>query len=351
MVTAAFLAIAATLVVACLSWVLWPLLRGGRLPALGLVFGLGLATFLLYRLVGTPAALDAEATRAAPATLEAAIAQLETELARNPNQPEGWALLGRSYAAQGRGEDARGALARAVALAPDEPDLMVEAAQVRAMADPEKRFDDEAVDLLRRALELQPRHQRARWFLGIWHRQNGRPAEAAREWEALLAEVAPATADTLRPQIDAARAAAGQPPLPQAGAGAVAAEPAAETPPSELTDRALLTVAVEIAPELAARLAPDDTLFVFARQPDGPPMPVAAKKLPARGFPLTVTLGDGDSPMPTLKLSQVERVELVARVSRSGDVAARPGDLESAPRTVTVAPEARPTLVLDRAVE
>lgn len=318
---AGFTVAAAVLALAVLSWVLWPLLRAARGPALALIFGLGLATFLLYRLVGTPAALEAGSTHAAPATLDDAVAQLRAELERNPNQPEGWALLGRSYAAQGQHTQARDALARAVQLAPDEPDLLVEAAQLRAMDDPQKRFDEDALRMLRHALEVQPRHQRGRWFIGVWQRQNGQPAEAARTWESLLADVDPATSGSLRAQIDDARSAADLPPLPTA-------EPAASN--------GLLTVTVDIAPSLATRLADGDTLFVYARQPDGPPMPVAAKKLPARGFPVTVSLSDADSPMPTLKLSQVQRVQLLARVSRSGDVTARPGDLETEPQTVAV---------------
>ena len=348
----AFVVMAALLILATLSWVLWPLLRSGRLPTLSLILGLGMIAFLLYRLVGTPAALQADAQHAAPAALETAVTQLETELARNPNQPEGWALLGRSYAAQNRPADARDALARAVVFAPDQPDLLVEAAQARAMADPDKHFDPQAVDLLQRALALQPGHQRARWFLGVWHRQNGRPAEAAQAWEALLAVVEPATANSLRPQIDAARAAAGLAPL-QASTMAADGDTrdlAHSVAPGADAGAALLVLTVDIAPSLANRLGPEDTLFVFARQANGPPMPVAAKKQAAQGFPLTVTLGDADSPMPTLKLSQVERVQLVARISRSGDVMAKAGDLTSSPLDVAVQPDSRHTLLIDQVV-
>ena len=71
------------------------------------------------------------------------------------------------------------------------------------------------------------------------------------------------------------------------------------------------------------------SLFVIARQPGGPPMPVAAEKRAARDFPQEVTLDDGDSPMPTLKLSQLDRVEVLARISASGDATPQSGDLEA----------------------
>ena len=61
-------------------------------------------------------------------------------------------------------------------------------------------------------------------------------------------------------------------------------------------------------------------------------MPVAVEKLPARGFPVAVTLDDGDSPMPTVKLSQLDRFEVLARVSTSGDAMPQTGDLEAVAR-------------------
>lgn len=331
-----FAALAALLTVTVLAGVLWPLWRESRGPVFAALAALGIATFALYRVVGTPAALD-PAAQAAPATLEEAVAQLEAELKKNPNEPEGWRLLGKSYIAQERYAEARAAFERAIKLMPDNADLLVEAAQARLFADPQQKLGSRAVTLLQRALILQPDHQRARWFLGVSQRQNGQPAEAAKTWEPLLARVDANTAATLRAQIDAARAEAGLPPLPEA--------PAAAALP------ALLTVVVDIAPELEARLSAGDTLFVFARKAGGPPMPVAAKRLPATTFPMTVALGDGDSPMPTMKLSQAGNVELAARISKAGDVTAKSGDLEAAPVQAEAKPGAEYSLRIDRAVE
>ena len=85
--------------VAVLLAVLWPLWRDARGLVLAGVATLGVATFALYRVVGTPAALEPQATAAMPTTLEEAIGQLEAELKKKPNEPEGWRLLGKSYAA------------------------------------------------------------------------------------------------------------------------------------------------------------------------------------------------------------------------------------------------------------
>ncbi len=299
-----------------LGYVLRPLWRTRPVAGFSAMAGFVLVTALLYLSVGTPNSLDPRAAQA-PKTLPDAIAQLEAELQRDPNQIEGWHLLARAYSAQGRLPEARDALARAIKLDPDSPDLLAEGAELRALAAPERRFDDEAVAMLRHALQQQPMHQRARWFLGIAQRQAGQPGEAAKTWEPLLTAVEPATAASLRAQIDSARAEAGLPPLPAAAATA-AANPAES-----------VRVKVALAPALAAQLPENASVFVIARQAGGPPMPVAVEKLPARGFPIEVTLDDGDSLMPTLKLSQLDKVEVLARVSASGNATPQPGDLEA----------------------
>ncbi len=339
--TAVFAALATLATVGVLAWVMHPAWRGKRGPWIAGVALLAVATLALYRLVGTPAALELEspghasplAAAGTPASLEEAVAQLRAELERNPNQPEGWALLARSLVAMGDQESARGAYEFAVKLAPDEPTLLVEAAEARAMAHPQHLFDEQAVAWLRHALEVDPKHQRATWFLGVSQRQSGRAAEAAQTWESLLTSVDEATARSLREQIGAARADAGLPPL-----AAVA------TAPTGVSDGAMpaagpanaLTVKVSLDPALAGKLPDDATVFVMARPVEGPPMPVAAERHAVRDLPLEVVLDDADSPMPTLRLSEMQEVVVLARVSASGSANRGEGDVESAPVRVTL---------------
>ncbi|MGH8086268.1 MAG: tetratricopeptide repeat protein [Lysobacter sp.] len=333
---AAFAIASALLVLLLLAFVLRPIWRARPAAGIGVLATLAITTGLLYTLVGTPRALD-PAQRKAPETLSEAITQLRTELQRDPNQTEGWRLLARAYDAESRLPEARDAYARAVQLAPDEPALLAEAAEARAKAAEGRRFDAEAIDMLQHALQIEPDHQRARWFLGIAQRQAGQPAEAVTTWEPLLGQVDASTAASLRQQINLAREDAGMEPLPATLAAVASA--------------ARITVSVSLDPALAMQYPDNAVVFVIARQPDGPPMPVAVEKLRASGFPLKVTLDDGDSPMPTLKLSQVEQVELVARISASGDAAARPGDFESAPVRIETGPDAAAALMIDRVIE
>jgi len=332
-----FVILAIVLSLAVLLAVLWPLWRDARGLVLAGVATLGIATFALYRVVGTPAALEPQAATPMPATLDDAVAQLEAELEKQPNEPEGWRLLGKSYAALQRYGDAQKAFERAVQLLPTDADLLVEAAQARLFNNADRKLDAQAIALLDKAVAINPDHQRARWFIGLAQRQEGRHAEAAKTWEPLLARVDPNTAATLRTQINEARAEAGLPPL-------------AETAPAADASPVLLTVTVDLAPTLKDKLAPGDTLFVFARQPGGPPMPVAAKRLPVSAFPVTVPLGDGDSPMPTLKLSQLPQVQLVARIAKGSGPAAQSGDLEADAVTADVKAGSTYTLTIDRVV-
>ena len=99
-----------------------------------------------------------------------------------------------------------------------------------------------------------------------------------------------------------------------------------------------MQVKVALDPDFAARvrLNGNAQVFVIARQPGGPPMPVAVERHGVADLPFTATLDDADSPMPTLKLSQLREVELMARLSASGNAMKQDGDVESAPVRVVL---------------
>ena len=318
----AFIVIALLLTLVVLAVLLRPLWRDARGVAIGVGVIVAASTLLLYQVIGTPQALDPAAVRA-PETLSDAIAQLETELQRNPDQVDGWRLLAQGYQRENNLVKSRDAYAKAVELAPTDAGVLTEAAQARALADDKNLFDAQAVALLQRALAADPTQQRARWFLGISQRQAGDDAAAAATWEPLLGQVDASTSASLRKAIDTAREAAGLPPLPA---------PAAPAPGQALV------VNVSLDPDLAARvlLSRDAVVFVIARAVGGPPIPVAAEKHGVAELPFTANLDDSDSPMPTMKLSQMQEVELIARLSAGGTAEQQEGDLQSKPVRVTL---------------
>jgi len=299
--------------------VLWPLRRQGPRGFVLGVLALGVAGACLYLLVGDPRAAQMQPTPSV-ATLRDGVKALQQALQRDPQRADGWALLGRSQAELGDARAAADAFARAAALAPEDAGVLVEAAQARAQADAGKQFDDTAMEWLQQARRLAPGAERASWLLGIALRQRGRNAEAADVWSALLPRLEPGAAQALQAQIAIAREAAGQ----------AADAPATEAP-------ALLQVRVQLPDAVKHGDWPATTqVFVLARAVGGPPMPVAARRLPLDGFPATVGLGDGDSPMPTAPLSAHTEVEVLARISRSGSANRSEGDLQSEVVRVTL---------------
>ena len=68
------------------------------------------------------------------AELSAAADQLKARLQREPGHKEGWVLLGRTFASLGRLAEAREAYGRAIALAPNEPELHAEIGELLVLA-------------------------------------------------------------------------------------------------------------------------------------------------------------------------------------------------------------------------
>ncbi len=329
----ALIAAAASLI--AFAVVMRPLWRAKPRSAAIVIAGLTLASAGLYQLIGSPIALDAAMVKR-PDSIEEALSQLERSRDRFPDH-EGWVMLATAYARVGKPEQARDAWEEVLKRAPDDANFLAAAAEARAQVHPQRRFDAKAVEYLRHALKNTPEHQRARFFLGIALRQQNKAAEAAAVWEPLLATVDAANADTLRAEIDAARVDAGLPALKPPAASATDA-PAANG----------LVVEVALDPAFAARvrLRGDATVFVIARAPNGPPMPVAVEKHTLADLPLRVTLDDADGPMPTAKLSALKDVEVIARISESGNAMRQDGDLESKPVRVTLPADKPVKLVL-----
>lgn len=326
---------AAALVAITLAFVLPPLWRTARPVAAAMLVAIPLALWLLYAQWGTPDALDPR-NLAAPKTMDEAIAQLERRLQREPDEVQGWLLLGRSRVAQGKFVAAREAFSRAHALLPDDLDVMVEYADAQLRASDNGRFPAGARALLERVVDESPQHQRGLFLLGLQRLQSERAAEAVVLWERLMPQLEPATAEALRAQLESARAQAGLPP--------------GETPASEPATTAgpTLQLRIELAPALQSQLPEGAVLYVFARTTDGAGLPVAVKRLAAQGFPRTITLSDSDGLMPAQKLSMQSQVRVLARVSRSGDAAGASGDLEAEGQLLDVRDGAQATVVIDQ---
>ena len=297
--------------------------RGSAWTAAVVGAGLPIAAVLLYLVLGTPAALfPAPPTVAAdthesfsPQQIEAMIDKVKARLAARPDDLEGWAVLARTYAALGRASEAVPAFERAVSLAPNDADLLADYADAVGVAQG-RSLRGKPEELVARALRANPVQWKANALAGTIAFQNCDAHKAIEHWERVKANV-PSDSPVAR-AIDGSLADARN----LAAKGGVAAAPAFA---------AQVTGTVALASPLASGVAPDDTVFVYARPVDGSRMPLALVRAKAKDLPLAFTLDDSTAMLPTRKLSDHPDVIVGARVSKSGSATPQAGDLEAAP--------------------
>jgi cytochrome c-type biogenesis protein CcmH len=304
--------------------------------ALILLVAVPLVTALLYTTVGTTEALDpaARVAPAAPADAEAnshdlslAAAQLSERMKENPDDVEGWRLLGRTYRSLERFADARDALKQANDRQPQDAEILSEYAEVMGLSASPPSLVGEPEKLLDAALAIDADNQRALFLKGYALQQQGDLQGALTRWERLLSLIPAGEAPpTLVAQIEQTRQQLGQAPGSTPPAAGPSTAPA--TQGAADTAEARVTVQVTLDPALAAKVQPDQTLFVFARAENGPPMPLAVTRLTASQLPATVTLTDSMGMVEGLKLSSFPRIVVGARISTTGRANASPGDLE-----------------------
>ena len=294
---------------------------------------LPLFAFVIYGVLGDPQAMLPRAASAAQndvtlPQIEAMVEKLAQRLDNQPAPQEGdaqaWTMLARSYSVLQRYADASRAYGRARALQPENAQLLADHADVMAMVQGQSVLG-EPLQLVQRALQLDPKNLKALALAGsaAFERKD---YKAALDWWGQAIPLAPAGsefASGLQSSMQQARSAIGDTGAATANAAAVAqASPAAAASTGKQVSGVVL-----LSPAVAARAAPDDTVFVFARAADGPRMPLAILKRKVSDLPLTFLLDDSTAMSGEMRLSKFPRVVVGARVSKSGDAMPRAGDL------------------------
>jgi len=242
------------------------------------------------------------------------------------DEPDSLYLLGRSYLELGQLQGALMVLARAYALDPQQPQIMLAYAQAMILAH-DGRLNRSSTQLLQQVLQIAPDHQGALMLLGFGAFNSGSYEQAIMAWQRLLDLRDPASEGAQLLSNGIARAQAMLTERAQANTATVPLRPApAQEPTPDPGPR--IEVTVDLAPNLLERLSPEDTLFIFAKAAEGPPMPLAAVRQPAGGFPVRVVLDDSQAMMPALKLSGFKQVIVGARISKAGSVTVQAGDLQ-----------------------
>jgi cytochrome c-type biogenesis protein CcmH len=343
--------------------------RSGAWTAAGIGAVFPIAAVALYLALGTPAALSPDAAKLAasadgadhatsPDQIEAMIGQVKEKLAQEPSNIDGWVVLARTYYVTGRASEAADAFERAVALAPNDADLIADWADTLGVAQG-RSLEGKPAELVERALKANPSQWKANALAGTIAFNRKQYVKAAEYWERARANVDPGSpiAQSIEGSIAEARQLAGmpaavaatapRPATPAVQAPAAAAKAAASTTAPVATG-GRVAGRVTLAPTLAANVSPDDAVIVFARPADGSRMPLAllqGKKV--KDLPLEFTLDDSMAMSPTAKLSDHGQVIVGARVSRSGSPMPASGDLEGLSQPVKLGTSGM-SLTIDR---
>ncbi|MGQ0667993.1 MAG: c-type cytochrome biogenesis protein CcmI, partial [Nitrospiraceae bacterium] len=295
--------------------------------ALVLVLVIPAASVTLYWTLGNPAAMTHPAVSAMSSQegsdearqmaegLNTLVERLKKKLEQNPNDAVGWTLLARSYMAMERYAEAVPIFDKAVKLNPDDANLLADYADALGVHQGRK-LEGKPEVLIQKALKIDPNNVKALMLSGTvaFNRQNY--ALAAKDWEraraSLPADSDPESSEQLTASIGEAKRRLSGAPLMMA-ANAPASAPAKPVAAAKAGPARAITGKVLLGPGMANKGSATDTLFVFAREPNGPPMPVSIVRATKKDLPFTFRLDDSTSPMPSRKLSDIDTVVIVAR--------------------------------------
>ncbi|MBI2732531.1 MAG: tetratricopeptide repeat protein [Aquabacterium sp.] len=311
-----------------------------------------------YALVGTPEAWHVEPagnsraatsqadgkgsqdTSGAPHTMKqdqinAMVDGLVAKLKAQPQNAEGWAMLARTYAALKRFDEALPAYRQAIEQRPDDAQLYADYADALAVTQG-RTLEGEPTKLVAKALSLDANNFKALSLSGTiaYDKQDFKAAAAL--WERAV-QHAPADNPELARQMQSALDDARQ----RAGLPAQQAAPAPAPPPGEQRDiqtasGGTVSGMVSLAKELAGKVSPEDTVFIFAKAAQGPKMPLAIVRKQVKDLPYRFELTDAMAMAPQFKLSGFSDVVVGARVSRSGEAMPQPGDWSGQSQPVKV---------------
>ena len=301
--------------------------RRPRATAIALGLAVPICAVAIYWIVGNPRAITPPGAQGQasphgldPQQFEALTGRLAARLKDHPEDAEGWMMLGRSYAVLGRYPEAAQAYAKAADRSPQDAQLLADYADSLAMAQG-RRLEGEPEKVIARALAVDPDNVEALLLAGTAAFNRNNYSGAARHWERALGALPPESemAQSLRASIAEARS---------LGGGGAQAQTQAPAKPAQAAGAGQVRGVVKIAPSLASRVGPEDTLFIFARAEKGPRMPLAILRRQGRDLPAQFTLDDSMAMSPAAKLSGQARVVIGARISKTANAMPSPGDLQ-----------------------
>jgi cytochrome c-type biogenesis protein CcmH len=275
-------------------------------------------------------------------TLEEQIRKLQDHLQTRPDDTESWMMLARSYYFMKQYSAASETFARASSMLQDSnPELLADYADALAMANG-RNMAGRPYELVKKALAIQPRLQKALWLAGTAAYQ-AQDFPATLDYWKRLAELFPKDSDNyqqMQKNIAEMQQKLGLPIEVE-----VAAAAATDAGGGQVTG------IVTLNESLALNASIDDTLFVFARAATGPRMPLAIIRKKVKDLPLKFTLDDSMAMNPAMKLSNYPEIVIGARISKSGNAMPQSGDMHGSFGPVLLGDASGVEIIIDKTVQ
>lgn len=338
-----------------------------------LVVSVPLLTLFLYTQIGRPDGIAPQAGE--NAELRQMLGELTSRVRAQPEDISAWNRLGMIWKQMQQYPAAEAAFRRVIFIDTENAFARVELAETLLYASGRGEMPRASEELLEEALAIDPENQKALWLSGLAAFHEGEPQRALAFWTRLRdllpagdvrsqineqiarvsggpgpASLADAPGQRINSRADSPPAVEAQSPARQASQ-----EPSSEPRPAAreqpAAEGASIGVTVSLDPALADRVTGNETVFVFARAVNGPPAPLAVKRLTAADLPVRISLSDRDSMAQGLSLSAFPRVRVSARVSRSGNAIAATGDLEGQSGPISVETTGEVNILIDQVVD
>jgi cytochrome c-type biogenesis protein CcmH len=312
----------------------------GKWAAIALSVVIPLAAVGLYLKLGAPQSVSPEMASSDPAQADAQAphpvspdkiremaGKLAERLKQQPNDAQGWVMLARSYRVLGQYKDASGAYQHAIKLVSGDAQLLADYADALGMAQGQV-LTGEPTRVIEQALKIDPNNIKALALAGTAAFNEKDFNGAVTYWQKAVQLSPPDSEFTqaLQSSLEEAKANAEGRPVAQNLPNIMPEQ--TQTAASTAAPGASLSGKVSVAPALAAKISPTDTVFIYAKAESGPPMPLAILKKKASELPADFTLDDSSAMSPNLRLSNFHKVMVMARISKTGNAMPNSGDLE-----------------------
>lgn len=303
--------------------------RADKWLGITLTVVLSLLTLLGYLTIGDPRAIRSSTHHSlasetssieqlSPEQIETAITALKAEIEENPNDLKKLLMLANSYAISQRYKESAAIWDKIIKLDRN-ADSFLQAADAHTFAN-QGVVNAKAQSLIERALEQTPQHPQGLWMMGMSAVQKGQLKEGKNFWQQLYPMLAeqPEQQQELAVLIKQLDDELNNNTQPQQEGQTIKTE-----------GNAKIIINVSLDPKNIEQVDPTDTVFVFARAVQGPPAPLAVKRLQVRDLPTTIELTEDDAMMPQLTIHSFSKIKISAKVSKSGNPNDRDDDINS----------------------